>query len=105
MIGYSRTPKRKRRLPVSKAEPSNSYLTAGMRPRLSNRSGLCRALASSLAIRSGAESGIIVFGGGGRGCSGIGCLGWILISVVLSVVLTVLANLFLYLLSGPAVGF
>jgi hypothetical protein len=52
----------------------------------------------------GAESGIIVFGGGGRGCSGIGCLGWILISVVLSVVLTVLANLLLYLLSGPAVG-
>ena len=48
----------------------------------------------------GAESGIIVSGGGGRGCSGIGCLGWILISVVL----TVLANLLLYLPSGPAVG-
>lgn len=44
------------------------------------------------------ESGIVVFGGGGRGCSGVGCLGWILISVVLSVVLTVLANFFLYLL-------
>ena len=51
-----------------------------------------------------AQSSIIVFGGGGRGCSGIGCLGWILISVVLSVVLTVLANVLLYLLSGPAVG-
>jgi hypothetical protein len=51
---------------------------------------------------SGNESGIIVFGGGGRGCSGIGCLGWILISVVLSVVLTVVANLLLYLLSGPS---
>ncbi len=94
----------------------------------SNPSSSCRASASSLATRSdaelasieedrlsdegrhderespGAESGIIVFGGGGRGCFGIGCLGWILISVVLSVVLTVLANLFLYLLSGPAVG-
>ena len=46
------------------------------------------------------EAGIIVFGGGGRGCSGIGCLGWILISVVLSVVLTVIANLLLYLLAG-----
>jgi hypothetical protein len=31
-------------------------------------------------------------------------LGWILISVVLSVALTVLANVILYLLSGPAVG-
>jgi hypothetical protein len=50
----------------------------------------------------GNESGIIVFGGGGRGCSGIGWLGWILISVVLSVVLTVVANLLLYLLSGPS---
>jgi hypothetical protein len=48
----------------------------------------------------GAESSIIVFGGGGRGCSGIGCLGWVLISVAL----TVLANVLLYLLSGPAVG-
>lgn len=48
----------------------------------------------------GAESGIIVFGGGGRECSGIGCLGWIPISVVL----TALANLLLYPLSGPAVG-
>ena len=49
---------------------------------------------------------IIVFGGGGRrgGCSGTGCLFWILISIVLSVVVTVLANLFLYLLSGPSVG-
>jgi hypothetical protein len=53
----------------------------------------------------GDESGIVVFGGGGRGCSGVGCLGWILISVVLSVVLTVLANLLLYLLSSPAPGF
>ena len=53
----------------------------------------------------GGESGIVVFGGGGRGCSGVGCLGWILISVVLSVVLTALANLLLYLLSSPALGF
>jgi hypothetical protein len=53
----------------------------------------------------GDESGIVVFGGGGRGCSGVGCLGWLLISVVLSVVLTVLANLLLYLLSSPAPGF
>ena len=42
------------------------------------------------------EAGIIVFGGGGRGCSGIGCLGWILLSVVL----TVIANFLLYLLMG-----
>ena len=48
---------------------------------------------------------IIVFGGrGGRGCSGIGCLVWILISVVLSLVLTVLVNLLLYLLSSPTPG-
>ena len=46
------------------------------------------------------ESGIIVFGGG-SGCSGRGCLFWILLSVVLSVGLTVLANLFIYLLSIP----
>lgn len=38
--------------------------------------------------RSG-ESGIIIFGGG----SGSGCLFWILISVILSVALTVIANL------------
>ena len=37
------------------------------------------------------ESGIIIFGGGGR--SGPGCLFWILISVILSVTLTVIANL------------
>ncbi len=42
------------------------------------------------------ESGIIVFGGG-SGCSGRGCLFWILLSVGL----TVLANLFIYLLSTP----
>lgn len=48
----------------------------------------------------GDESGIIVFGGG-SGCSGRGCLFWVLVSVVLSVVLTVLANLLLYLLSSP----
>ncbi|QIN80436.1 hypothetical protein GBA65_20115 [Rubrobacter marinus] len=40
--------------------------------------------------RSG-ESGIIIFGGGGR--SGPGCLFWILISVILSVTLTVIGNL------------
>ena len=37
------------------------------------------------------ESGIIIFGGGGR--SGPGCLFWILISVILSVALTVIGNL------------
>ena len=37
------------------------------------------------------ESGIIIFGGGGS--SGPGCLFWIFISVVLSVTLTVIANL------------
>ena len=50
----------------------------------------------------GGETGIIVFGGG-SGCSGRGCLFWLLVSAVLSVALTVLAN-FLYLLSGPSVG-
>ena len=52
------------------------------------------------------ESGIIVFGGGGRrGCSGAGCLFRVLISVVLSVGLTVSVNLIsLLLLSGPASG-
>ena len=37
------------------------------------------------------ESGIIIFGGGGG--SGPGCLFWIIISVILSVALTVIANL------------
>lgn len=50
------------------------------------------------------ESGIIVFGGGGRGCSGTGCLIWILISVALSVGLTVLLNLMLWLFSGSPPG-
>jgi hypothetical protein len=52
---------------------------------------------------------IIVFGGGGGrsrggGCSGPGCLIWILISIALSVGLTVLANLLFYLLSSPVPG-
>ncbi len=52
---------------------------------------------------------IIVFGGGGggrSGCAGRGCLFWIVASIVLSVALTVLANLVLLLLSGggPGVG-
>ena len=47
------------------------------------------------------ESGVIVFGGGGgSGCADRGCLFWILISIVLSVALTVLANLVLLLFSG-----
>ncbi len=37
------------------------------------------------------ESGIIIFGGGGG--TGPGCLFWILISIILSVALTVIANL------------
>jgi hypothetical protein len=51
---------------------------------------------------------IIVFGGGGgggrRGCSGPGCLFWILISIALSVVLTLLVNLLFYLMSSPVPG-
>lgn len=47
--------------------------------------------------RSSGESGIIVFGGG-NGCVGRGCLFWIVVSVVASVVLTVLANLAFVLL-------
>ena len=51
------------------------------------------------------ESGIIVFGGGGgRGCAGRGCLFWIVVSIVLSVTLTVLANLILLLFSGGGAG-
>jgi hypothetical protein len=45
-------------------------------------------------LRFGDERGVIVFGGG-SGCSGRGCLFWILISIALSVILTVLANLVL----------
>jgi len=56
--------------------------------------------------RSSDQSGIIVFGGGGgsRGCAGRGCLFWIVVSVVLSVTLTVLANLVLFLFSGGGSG-
>ena len=55
--------------------------------------------------RFGDESGIIVFGeGGGRGCAGRGCLFWIVVSVVLSVTLTVLANLVLLLFPGGGSG-
>lgn len=43
------------------------------------------------------ESGIIVFGGGGNGCSGRGCLFWVIVSVAASVALTVIANLALAL--------
>jgi hypothetical protein len=46
--------------------------------------------------RGSDESGVIVFGGG-NGCSGRGCLFWILISIVLSVALIVLLNLVVYL--------
>lgn len=50
------------------------------------------------------ESGIIVYGGGGSGCAGRGCLFWIVLSVVLSVTLTVLVNLVLLLFSGGGGG-
>jgi len=50
------------------------------------------------------ESGIIVFGGGGRGCAGRGCLFWFVVSVVLSVALTVFVNLILLLFSGGGSG-
>lgn len=53
--------------------------------------------------RSG-EAGIIVFGGGGRGCSTRGCLFWIVASVILSVVLTILVNLIILLFSGSGSG-
>ena len=44
---------------------------------------------------------IIVFGGdGGRGCAGRGCMFWLVASIALSVILTVLANLVLLLFSG-----
>jgi hypothetical protein len=54
----------------------------------------------------GDESGIIVFGGGsgGRGCSARGCLFWILLSVFLSVGLTLLVNIVLWLFSGTPPG-
>ncbi|CAN5142381.1 hypothetical protein BH24ACT19_BH24ACT19_14930 [soil metagenome] len=42
--------------------------------------------------RMGDESGIIVFGGG-NGCAGRGCLFWIIASIILSVILTLLLNL------------
>ena len=52
-------------------------------------------------LHPGDESGIIVFGGrGGRGCLGGGCLFWIVISVAL----TVLVNLLLFLFSGGGSG-
>jgi hypothetical protein len=47
---------------------------------------------------------IIMLGGGRGGCSGRGCLFWILISVVLSVGLTVLVNLIYLLFSSPDPG-
>jgi hypothetical protein len=50
--------------------------------------------------RPGDESEIIVFGGGCRDCAGRGCLFWIVASVVLSMTLTILANLVLLLFSG-----
>jgi hypothetical protein len=43
-------------------------------------------------------------GGGRRGCAGRGCLFWIVASVVLSVTLTILANLVLVLFSGAGSG-
>ncbi len=57
--------------------------------------------------RFGEESRIIMFGGrgGGRsGCAGRGCLFWIVISIVLSVTLTILANLVLLIFSGGGSG-
>ncbi len=53
----------------------------------------------------GDESGIIVFGGGGSsGCAGRGCLFWIVLSIMLSVALTVLVNIVLFLFSGAGTG-
>ena len=56
--------------------------------------------------RPGGQSGIIVFGGGtaSRVCAGSGCPFWIVVSVVLSVTLSILANLVLLLLSGGGSG-
>ena len=53
---------------------------------------------ANTARRLREEDGIIVFGGGGNGCSGGGCLFWIILSIVLSVALTALVNLALILL-------
>ncbi len=39
------------------------------------------------------EAGFIFVGGGGNGCAGRGCLFWIVLSVVASVLLTVGVNL------------
>ena len=65
---------------------------------MSNTNGLNRR-------RFDDESGIIVFGGGGgSGCAGRGCLFWIVASIVLSVALTILANLVLLLFSGGGSG-
>jgi hypothetical protein len=54
--------------------------------------------------RPSPQSSIIVFGAGGRGCAGRGCLFWIVLSVVLSVTLTILVNLILLLFSGGGIG-
>jgi hypothetical protein len=54
-------------------------------------------------LHPGDESGIIVFGGGGgRGCLGGGCLFWIVLSVALTVLVNIL--LFLFLGGGSGVG-
>ncbi|WP_119066776.1 hypothetical protein [Rubrobacter indicoceani] len=41
------------------------------------------------------EAGFIFVGGGGNGCAGRGCLFWIVLSIVASVLLTVGVNLVL----------
>jgi hypothetical protein len=55
--------------------------------------------------RPGDQAGIIVFGGGGgSGCAGRRCLFCIVVSVVLSVTLTISADLVLLLFSGWGSG-
>jgi hypothetical protein len=49
---------------------------------------------------------IIVFGGGGRrgGCSGRGCLFWILLSVGITIFINLILLLISLLFSGPGPG-
>ncbi len=52
----------------------------------------------------GDESGIIVFGGGGRGCSGTGCLFWIVLSVGITIFINVILLLISVVFSSPGPG-
>ena len=64
--------------------------TSSTKGRMDNR-GRAKTLKETVARERFGEAGIIIFGGGGG--SGPGCLFWIIISIILSVTLTVIANL------------